>query len=272
MSHCTVMLLAPVVPDTGMIAPLATAKSVVTQLITLARGAVPPAGYTRRSPKSVGDTTVMLKATALAVPGTPQVPTPRTGKLRLVFASRNGPPVGPGGLRVSITRHGVRVKKLYGPVCACAGTAAASIATPARITRLVFVMVNLLTLLLAVALLEVSIDIEQEVRRPRGPHRHIALYRHAAGRSGAQGDDRVVGPHVLDREVDRAGQGGGAALRIEPQVAGVGLLHHGERDGHRGRVRGDAADALDREGAAGVGGQGRPAGRSGRVARVRHAA
>jgi hypothetical protein len=79
---------------------------------------------------------VILKVTALAVAGKPQAPS--TPKLRVALAASAGGLV----LRVSMTRHGARLKKLYGPTpCACAGTAAASVNTPARIARLVFVMV-----------------------------------------------------------------------------------------------------------------------------------
>ena len=73
-----------------MIAPLATAKSAVVKLITLANGTGVPDGNTRRSPKSVGPTTVTFRAAALAVFGTPQLLT--TGKLRVVFFDQVGDP------------------------------------------------------------------------------------------------------------------------------------------------------------------------------------
>src|SRR5512138_2247452 len=54
-------------------------------------------------------TTVRFAATARADDGTPQVPA--TGKSRFEPASSAGPPRGPGGFRVSATRHGVRMRK-----------------------------------------------------------------------------------------------------------------------------------------------------------------
>src|SRR5258707_15648145 len=77
--------------------------------MALEMGAGLPAGYSRRSPKSVSPTTVTMRAIAVAVDGIPQ--TPVTGKLRIVLAASAGPPEGPTGLRVSATRQGVTVKK-----------------------------------------------------------------------------------------------------------------------------------------------------------------
>src|SRR5260221_5399720 len=105
MSHLTVMLFTPAV--TGTIAPFATAKSVVTQLITLANGSVTPNGYALKSPKSVGAVTVMLKFTAFASAGMLQ--TLNTAKLLTAVSASAGPTKGPLGLRVSITRLGASV-------------------------------------------------------------------------------------------------------------------------------------------------------------------
>ena len=86
MSHCTEIW--PPVPS-GTIALLARTMP-GRKLIALARGAGPPAGYTRRSPKSLGRTTAMFTTTAVAEDGIPQlfaIVKPRT-----VLAASAGPP------------------------------------------------------------------------------------------------------------------------------------------------------------------------------------
>ncbi len=105
MSHCTE--ISPLTPS-GTIALFARTMP-TRKLIALASGAAPPAGYTRKSPASLGVTTAMMIATAVAEGGIPQ--RPATGKLRTVLAESAGPPEGPSGLRVSATRHGATVKR-----------------------------------------------------------------------------------------------------------------------------------------------------------------
>src|SRR5258706_5053597 len=114
MSVCTEISIPPLLAS-GMIAPLARAKSAVEKLITLASGTGLRYGKTRRSPASVAWIAVMFIAAALAVFGTPQLLILMIVKLRTVVAAREGPPWGPTGSRVSMTRQGVRGKKLYGP-------------------------------------------------------------------------------------------------------------------------------------------------------------
>src|SRR5262245_38489025 len=91
----------------GMIDPLASAKSAGVKLITEASGTGVLYGKIRRSPPSVAWTTVIFRDAALAVEGAPQPLTLMTGKLRIVLAASEGPPVGPTALRVSIKRQGV---------------------------------------------------------------------------------------------------------------------------------------------------------------------
>ncbi len=105
MSHWTE--ISPLTPS-GTIALFALTMP-GRKLIALAKGAAPPAGYKRKSPWSLGVTTAMMIATAVAEDGIPQ--RPATGKVRTVLADSAGPPEGPSGLRVSATRHGATVKR-----------------------------------------------------------------------------------------------------------------------------------------------------------------
>jgi hypothetical protein len=70
-------------------------------------GAGTPAGKHRRSPAADGRKTARLMATAFAADGIPH--RPATGKVLVVPAASAGPPEGPTGLRVSITRQGLTV-------------------------------------------------------------------------------------------------------------------------------------------------------------------
>src|SRR5262252_499709 len=74
------------------------------KLITEVVGNAPPAAKARMSPAADGSVTVTLAEMARAVAGIPHVPV--TAKVRVPPALIAGPPRGPGGLRVSITRHG----------------------------------------------------------------------------------------------------------------------------------------------------------------------
>src|SRR5215472_4564477 len=89
MSVCTEMSI-PLMLASGMIAPLASAKSAVEKLITLASGTGLRYGQIRRSPLSVAWMAVTFMAAALAVLGTPQLLTPMIVKLRTVLAARAG--------------------------------------------------------------------------------------------------------------------------------------------------------------------------------------
>src|SRR5690242_6417328 len=85
------------------------------KLIVLDCGMARPAGKTRRSPKSVGETTVRFRATAFAVDGIEQ--RFATGNVRIEPAASAGPPEGPAALRVSAKRQGLTVKN----PCCCVG-------------------------------------------------------------------------------------------------------------------------------------------------------
>ena len=88
----------------GTIAPFARAGSPARKLIVETLGYVPPEGHRAKKPSCVGETTVTLMETALAVPGTPQ--TPFIENLRSVEAGT----MPPNPVRVSTARHGVIAK------------------------------------------------------------------------------------------------------------------------------------------------------------------
>src|SRR5207249_6298082 len=110
MSHWTE--IAPEAPreTTALFARTAPRR----KLIALVGGMASPAGKTRRSPTSVGETTVRLRATAFADDGIEQ--RPATGNVRRAPAASDGPPEGPAALRVSATRQGLTVKNPSGCV------------------------------------------------------------------------------------------------------------------------------------------------------------
>src|ERR1700730_9398045 len=89
----------------GTIAPLAIAGSFAAKLIVDTVGIGVLYGQIRMWPLAVGATTATFKTAACAVAGIPQVPV--IGKDRVEPPARIGPPDGPGGLRVSTSRHGV---------------------------------------------------------------------------------------------------------------------------------------------------------------------
>ena len=71
-----------------------------------------PPGYIVRKPgPSVGITATTFSDTAFAPGGIPHCP--MNTNVRDACAARAGPPQGPAGLRVSMTRHGGNVKKLF---------------------------------------------------------------------------------------------------------------------------------------------------------------
>src|SRR5712664_1699568 len=105
MSHWTA--ICP--PEPSAMMALLARTFCTAKLMALEMGAGLPAGYSRRSPKSVSPTTVTMRAIAVAVDGIPQMPV--TGKLWIVLAPSAGRPEGRTELRVSATRQGVTVKK-----------------------------------------------------------------------------------------------------------------------------------------------------------------
>src|SRR5262245_46540674 len=79
-----------------------------TKFKVLAVGVGLAAAKARRSPGAPALTATRLTAAAVAVAGMPH--RPATGKVRWLLAARAGPPDGPGGLRVSTSRHGGSTK------------------------------------------------------------------------------------------------------------------------------------------------------------------
>ena len=78
------------------------------KLITEVSGRSPPAGYIVRKPGPlVGCVTVMFTAIAVTPEGIPHCPA--IEKPRVASERSAGPPYGPAGFRVSITRQGASV-------------------------------------------------------------------------------------------------------------------------------------------------------------------
>jgi hypothetical protein len=78
-------------------------------------GCACPAGHAVRKPRMPGGIAVKFREYACAVDGIPQL-LERTGKVRAVLATRDGPPNGPVAFLVSAIRHGVSGKNARAPL------------------------------------------------------------------------------------------------------------------------------------------------------------
>ena len=106
-------LMLPLVPA-GTMAAFAVTVPVTAFNVETARLHC-PAGHAVRKPRMPGGIAVKFNEYACAVAGIPQV-LERTGKVRAVLATSEGPPNGPTAFLVSAIRHGVSVKNARAPL------------------------------------------------------------------------------------------------------------------------------------------------------------